>query len=224
MDRIRELVDEFRQTVLGRPGVLDTFLPPFIFVLIRLLLGFAYAVAAALILAIVVGALRLRRGQPVWFALAGVAGVGVAAFLSRSTGSEGGYYLPGILSGCATALVCLVSVIVRRPLVAWTSHLARRWPRDWYWHPRVRPAYAEVTLAWSLYFGLRTLLQASFYLQNSTLGLAVLNFVSGWPGTIVLLIASYLYGSWRLANLGGPSVEEFIAGSPPPWQGQRRGF
>ena len=224
MDRMRELVDEFRQTVLGRPGVLDAFLPPLIFVIVRLLLGFTYAVAAALILAVIVGVLRLRRGQPIWLALGGVSGVGVAALLSRSTGSEGGYYLPGIVSGGATAIACLLSVLLRRPLVAWTSYLVRRWPRDWYWHPQVRPAYAEVTLAWCIYFGLRALLQASFFLQNSNVELAVVNFALGWPGTILLLVASYLYGSWRLGTLGGPSVEEFIQGIQAPWQSQRRGF
>lgn len=224
MALLRELTDEFRQTVLGRPGVLDAILPPLIFILVRLLFGFTYAVTSAVILALIVGGLRLRRGQPAWFALGGVAGVGLAALISRTTGSEGGYYLPGILSGSVTALGSLVSVLLRRPLVAYTSHLARRWPLDWYWHPRVRPAYAEVTLAWSIYFILRTGLQASFFIQNSSLGLAVLNFTSGWPATILLLIASYLYGSWRLRKLGGPSVDEFIEGSPPPWESQGRGF
>jgi hypothetical protein len=38
------------------------------------------------------------------------------------------------------------------------------------------------------------------------------------------LIASYLYGTWRLRNLGGPSVEEFKSGAEPPWEGQQRGF
>jgi len=39
-----------------------------------------------------------------------------------------------------------------------------------------------------------------------------------------LLVISYLYGTWRLRHLKGPSVEEFKAGAEPPWTGQRRGF
>jgi hypothetical protein len=54
--------------------------------------------------------------------------------------------------------------------------------------------------------------------------LATLGLFTGWPGTVVLLILTYLYGTWRLARLGGPSVAEFHAGTPPPWTGQRRGF
>jgi hypothetical protein len=52
----------------------------------------------------------------------------------------------------------------------------------------------------------------------------VLNILLGWPATILLLVVSYLYGTWRLQNLSGPSVEEFEQGAKPPWDGQRRGF
>ena len=54
--------------------------------------------------------------------------------------------------------------------------------------------------------------------------LAVTNFITGWPATILLLVFTYLYGTWRLAQLQGPSVDEFKNNTPAPWQGQRRGF
>lgn len=54
--------------------------------------------------------------------------------------------------------------------------------------------------------------------------LALLNLLTGWPAIVLLLIVTYVYGIWRLQNLGGPSVEEFKAGAPPPWQGQKKGF
>jgi hypothetical protein len=59
---------------------------------------------------------------------------------------------------------------------------------------------------------------------NAVDELALVNTLTGWPATIALLVVSYLYGTWRLARLGGPSVEEFRDGAPTPWQGQRRGF
>lgn len=224
MERLRELGDEFRTVVLSQPGLVDAVLPPIVYLAVRALLGFGFAVAAALVLAVIVGLLRLRRSQPVWFALGGVAAVLLAALISRYTNSEAGYFLPGILSGGLTTIVCLVSVLVRRPLVAWTSYLARRWPLAWYWHPGVRPAYSEVTLTWAIFFALRSGLQYALYRQDSGLLLAVLNLISGWPATVVLLVVTYLYGTWRLRALGGPGVEEFKNDSPPPWQGQRRGF
>jgi hypothetical protein len=109
-------------------------------------------------------------------------------------------------------------------MVAWTSYLARRWPLDWYWHEKVRPAYTEVTLAWILFFALRLLWQVMLFQGQNVNQLAFVNALTGWPATAILLIVSYLYGTWRLARLGGPSVEEFQNGAPAPWQGQRRGF
>jgi len=50
------------------------------------------------------------------------------------------------------------------------------------------------------------------------------NLISGWPATILLLVISYIYGQNRLEALRGPSVEEFKKGTPPPWNGQQRGF
>lgn len=88
----------------------------------------------------------------------------------------------------------------------------------------MRPAYSQVTWLWVVFFSIRLVLQIVFFREADTGGLALLNVLTGWPATLVLLVASYLYGSWRLGNLGGPSVEEFKAGSPPPWTGQRRGF
>jgi hypothetical protein len=109
-------------------------------------------------------------------------------------------------------------------MVAWTSFITRRWPLEWYWHPRVRPAYSEVTIAWTLFFALRTLVQFSLFQQQAGGTLGVVQLLTGWPALIILLIASYLYGMWRLQNLQGPSVEEFKSGANPPWQGQKRGF
>jgi hypothetical protein len=123
-----------------------------------------------------------------------------------------------------TVLLALVSLLTHRPLAAWTSHLVRRWPRQWYWHARVRPAYSEVTLLWALYFALRLGLQLQLFRSASTGILALVNFILGWPGTAALLVVSYLYGTWRLRTLGGPSVDEFRNNQPPPWKSQRRGF
>jgi hypothetical protein len=134
------------------------------------------------------------------------------------------YYLPGIISGAVTALFCLLSVIIKRPLVAWTSYLTRRWSLGWYWHPKVIPAYSEVTLIWALFFALRTLIQFELFQLQAAGALGIVQMLSGWPALIILLIASYLCGMWRLQNLGGPSVKEFKTNKEPPWKSQKRGF
>ena len=221
--KARELLDEFR-TVAGKVGLLDTILPPILFLLLNGLAGFIAAMIGALGLSVLIAVLRLRRGQSLLYALAGMGSVGLAIALAYLVGSSEGYFLPGIVNGGLTIALALVSLLIRKPMVAWTSYIARRWPLDWYWHDHVRPAYTEVTLAWILFFALRLFWQVSLFQGQDVSQLALVNALTGWPATIILLIFSYLYGTWRLVKLGGPSVDEFRSQTPPPWIGQRRGF
>lgn len=224
MSRSSELVAELRQVVFKNRRWLDSLFPPLVFILVNAISGFEIALIGALSMAILIGSYRLVRRQPWSYALGGIGVVILAGLIARYIGGAEGYFLPGILSGALTTLLCMISIIIKRPLVAWTSYLTRRWPLDWYWHPRVRPAYSEVTLAWALFFTLRTYIQYGLFQRQAAGILGVVQLLTGWPVLIVLLIASYLYGIWRLNNLSGPSVEEFKAGLSPPWQGQKRGF
>jgi len=208
----------------GRGNLLDGILPPIVFVVVNALAGMRAAAWAALGLALIFGIIRLARRQPLGYALGGLGAVVVALAMVTVLDRAVGYFLPGMLSGGLTIVVCLVSALVRRPLVALTSYVARGWPLRWYWHPQVRPAYTEVSLAWAVFFGVRLLVQWLLFQSANSGVLGLANVLLGWPATIVLLVASYLYGTWRLGNLQGPSVEEFKAGVPSPWQGQQRGF
>lgn len=221
--KARELLEELR-AVLGKGGLLDTVLPPALFLVVNGVAGFNAAMIAALGAAAIIALLRLRRGQSLLYALGGLASVGIAIGLALLLGRSEGFFLPGILNGALMLALALVSLALRKPMVAWTSFLARRWPLEWYWHPRVRPAYTEVTMAWTAFFALRLGWQVTLFQGRAVERLALANALTGWPATLVLLILSYLYGTWRLGTLHGPSVEEFRSGAPAPWQGQRRGF
>jgi hypothetical protein len=223
-NKLRELLDELRIVFAGRNSFLDAILPPIIFLVINGLAGFQAAMWSALALSVAIAIVRVIRKQSLLHALAGVGSVAIAIGITWFLGKSEGFFLPGLISGSMTLLLTLVSLIIRRPMLAWTSYLARRWPLNWYWHPQVRPAYSEVTFAWAVFFAARLFLQFSLFENQNVNSLAVTNFVTGWPATILLLIVSYLYGTWRLAKLRGPSVDEFRNDTPAPWQGQRRGF
>jgi hypothetical protein len=222
-NKARELVEEFR-TVTGKVGLLDTILPPVLFLLLNNLAGFPVAMIGALVTSAFIAIFRITRQQSLLYALAGIASVGLAIAIALLMGRSEGYFLPGIVNGGITIALALVSVLIRKPMVAWTSYLARRWPLDWYWHAQVRPAYTEVTFAWILFIALRLLWQVALFQGNDVSQLVLFNALTGWPATILLLILSYLYGTWRLSKLGGPSVTEFRDKVPPPWVGQRQGF
>jgi hypothetical protein len=222
--KLREVWEELRGVLGGRGNLVDSILPPLVFVVANAVWGLGAAAFGALAVAVFFVVFRLLRGQRPIYAAGGIGAVALAVLLAWLLGRSEGYFLPGMLSGGLTVLACLASVVFRRPLVAWTSYVTRRWPLAWYWHPRVRPAYSEVTAAWAVFFALRLAVQWALFRGAAAGLLAIVQLLTGWPATIVLLVLSYLYGTWRLRHLHGPSVEEFSAGASPPWTGQRRGF
>jgi hypothetical protein len=222
--KLCELVQEFRTVFAGRSNLADSVIPPIVFLIANATLGLNYAVWGSLLISLLVCLYRLTKRQSFKHALGGLGGVVLAILAVRVFNREEAYSLPGIITGMLTAVICGTSVLVRRPLVAWTSHIVRRWPLGWYWHPKVRPAYSEVTIAWAIFFTAKLAVQILLFQEAQANTLAVVNVIMGWPATIVLLALSYMYRLWRLGHLQGPSAAEFEAGAEPPWSGQSRGF
>lgn len=218
---IREVWDELKS--IGGPAI-DAIIGPIVFVSANQLAGLTAAALAAGLVALSILVVRVVRGDPTRFAIGGLAGTGLAVGLALRSGRAEDYFLPGIISGAATSLAVLASVLVKRPLVAFTSWFARGWPLEWYWHPRVRPAYSTVAWLWVGFFGLRAWYQWTLASEGALVELALIRVATGWPGTVTLLVVSYLVGRRMLVRLGGPSVEEFASGAEPPWQGQQTGF
>jgi hypothetical protein len=225
MSKLKELQEEFKLVFSGRGlRLLDSFLPLLVFLIANPLVGLNLALWSALAVAALFAIYRIFRKESLVYSLGGLGGVLLAAVFVNLSGSESGFFLPGLISGGITVVLCIVTVAINRPIVAWTSFIARRWPLAWYWHPKVLPAYNEVTIAWAVAFSVRLALEYWLYQEDAVNALGATRVVLGWPFTVVLLVASYLYGLWRLDRLAGPSVEEFKAGKAPPWEGQKRGF
>lgn len=225
MGRLNELQEELRSVLSGRGArLLDSFLPPVVFLILNSLAGVDVALWGALAVAALFAVIRIARKENLAYALGGLGGTLLAAVFVKLSGSGSGYFLPGFVSGAVTVVLCVVSVAFNRPLVAWTSFITRRWTLAWYWHPQVLPAYNEVTILWAVAFAARLTFEFWLYQQDALGALGTARILLGWPFIIALLIVTYLYGLWRLGKLGGPSVDEFKAGKSPPWEGQKRGF
>ncbi len=224
MNKLRELYVEFRSVVAGRHKIMDSMLPPLTFVIVNALAGVDYALWSSLGIALAFTMWRLIKGQSVGYAMGGLGGVLAAIVIAKLLDRGEGYFIPALASGTLTLGVCLVSIIIKRPLVALTSHITRGWPLDWYWHPKVIAAYQEVTFLWTIFFALRLMVQIILFQDAESSFFAIVNVILGWPALILLLASSYLYGSWRLRRLQGPSIDEYHRGDPPPWMGQLRGF
>lgn len=225
MGKLQELGEELRGVLSGQGSrLLDSFFPPLVFLLLNSLSDVNVALWGAVGVSVVFAVYRLLRRENLTYALGGLGGTLLAALFVKLSGSGTGFFLPGFFSGAMTIILCVVSVAFNRPLVAWSSFIARRWSLDWYWHPKVLPAYNEVTILWAVAFSARLTFEFWLYQQEALGALGTVRILLGWPFIVLLLIVSYLYGLWRLDKLQGPSVEEFKAGKAPPWVGQKRGF
>ena len=225
MTKFQELLSELKFVLSGKGSQwIDSLLPLFVFLIVLPFLGNEIAIIIGVGIAIIFFIFRFVKRDSLVYTLGGLGSVILAWIFILLSGSDTGFVLPGLISGAVTIVICVVSVMFNRPLVAWTSYIARRWPLKWYWHPKVLPAYNEVTIAWAVLFTFRLVLKYYFFQQGAVEVASWLEIVLGWPFTIALLVLSYLYGRWRLNILNGPSVEEFKAGAEPPWEGQQRGF
>lgn len=223
-NKLSEIKGELQNIFTGNRNLLDSILPPLLFVLINEIIGFEAAMWSAFGLAIIFAIIRLLRGQSLISALGGIGGVLVAIVVAKWSGHNEGFFLPGIISNQVFILAIIISLLIGKPLIAVGSYFLRRWPLEWYWHQRVRPAYIEVSLLWLVFLSIRSVFQVTLYLNHAVDELAILTLITGAPATVTLLAISYLYGSWRLMQLGGPSVVEYQQDSSPPWNGQSRGF
>jgi hypothetical protein len=224
INKMNELLQEFRTVFSGRSNTLDTIIPPLLYALVNMLAGPLPAVLSAVVLATILTVLRLVRKQPWLYAVSGLFLTLLAAGLAWFTQNAASFFLPDLVTSGTLLAVALLSIWFKKPLAAWSSHLTRAWPKEWYWLPNIRPAYTEVTWMWAAFIAARLIAEYLLYQQGNVSLLGLANVLLGWPVTIVVLVMSYLYGTWRLTKLGGPSVEEFLSHQPAPWKGQKKGF
>jgi hypothetical protein len=225
MSKFKELQEEFNSVFSGKgAGLIDSFVPLLVFLVVNPLLEVDLALWGALVTAGAFAVYRIVQKESIVYSLGGIGGVLLSGLFVKLSGSEAGFFLPGLISGAIIVVLCVVTVVLNRPLVAWTSFITRRWPLDWYWHPKVLPAYNEVTIFWAISFSARLVIEYWFFQQGIVNALGAIRIFLGWPYIVILLVISYLYGMWRLGKLQGPGIEEFKAGKQPPWEGQKRGF
>ncbi len=224
INKMNELLQEFRTVFSGRTNTVDTIIPPLLYALVNMLAGPLPAALSALVLAAILTVLRLVRKQSWLYALSGLVLTLLAAGLAWYTQNAASFFLPDLITSGILLAAALLSIWSGKPLAAWSSHLTRAWPKEWYWLPNIRPAYTEVTWMWAAFIAARLIAEYLLYQQGNVSLLGWANVLLGWPVTIVVLVISYLYGIWRLTKLGGPSVEEFLSHQPAPWKGQKKGF
>ncbi len=189
--------------------LVDSVAPPLLFVGADALAGLQWAAALSLGFAVITLGWRVATGQRTVYAAAGVAGAGISVALAVLSGRAAVYFVPGIVGNAVFGVACVASILVRRPMIAYSSRMIYRWPWAWYLHDRVRPAYSEITWLWAVTYLAKAGLQSWLVERDAAGVLAFVRIATGLPALAVLLVATYAYVNWRLTTLGAPEVAQF---------------
>ncbi|HKL47315.1 MAG TPA: DUF3159 domain-containing protein [Candidatus Izemoplasmatales bacterium] len=217
-----DIISELKLVLAGKS--LDILLPPILFLLLNNLWSLPAAIIGSTILGFVFLAKRILHKENILYAVGGIIGIILANISIYINNNTANFFLPDLISTFSLIILTMITLIIKKPLAIWVSHITRGWDLKWFYRKDVLPAYREVTIFWLLFFILRFSMELYLYLNSTLEELVLFNVILGFPVFIGVLTFSYIYGITRLRNLGGPGIDEFKNQSPPPWKGQRKGF
>lgn len=179
----------------GPLGIAESALPSVAFVATYTISG--QDTRAALVVAVALGVVfavaRIVRGKTVQFALSGLAGLALSAYVVSRTGKAEDFFLPGLLANAGYALAYLVSILVRWPLLGIIVATLRGQKMDWRQDPVQLRAYSRASWIWVALFSLRLAVQLPLYLAGAPTALGVARIAMGVP-----LFAVGIWLSWLI--------------------------
>ncbi len=176
----------------GISGLIYSSVPVLIFVPVSSLFGLTAAIIAALAVAALILAWRLVRRESAQPAISGFMGVGICALIAYLMGESKGYFLYGIWMSLFWAVVFLVSVLIRRPIVGYIWSWVNGHDRSWRGVRRAVLVFDVATITWVLVFASRFVVQRHLYNADETGWLGFARITMGWPLTAVAALATYL--------------------------------
>jgi len=188
--------DRFRPGQALTPGAfLDAGIPLALFTVVYAAAGrdLGLSLWIAVGSGVALAAIRLLRREPLQNVVAGLVGLGLAAFLAARTGRAEDVFLPGLVINVGYGMAYLVSIIVRWPLLGVFVGLVTGQGMSWRDDPVLLRAYTKASALWVVMFALRLAVQVPLYLAgDDRLGwLAGARLVMSWP---LFLLVAYL--SW----------------------------
>lgn len=185
----------FSEALGGPLGMVESALPPAAFVAAYTIAGQETepAVIVAVAIAILLSIARLARRQTVQFALSGLFGIAIAAFVVSRTGKAEDFFLPGLLLSIAYGGGLLLSIAFRWPIAGVALGAISREGMGWRRDPAKVKLYNRITFVFVLVFALRLAVQLPLYFAGAVVVLGTMKVVMGLP-----LFAAAVWVSWML--------------------------
>jgi hypothetical protein len=201
----------------GPLGVAESALPAAAYVLTYTVSGqdTTVALVVAVGLGAIFGVARLLRRQTVQFALAGLGGLALSAYVVSRTGRAEDFFLPGLLANAGYAGAYLISILVRWPLLGVIVAALRGGDMGWRKDPEQVRAYSRASWVWVGLFSLRLAVQLPLYLAGALTALGAARIAMGIPLFAVGIWLSWLILRPRLTAEATPGKPRFLPPKAP---------
>jgi hypothetical protein len=206
-------VEEFVRYQLGKSlggtrGMVESALPFVAFTIAWVISRQLYpAVGAAVGTALVLTTIRLLQRQSIRYVLQAVIPTAIAVLIATRTGRAQDIFLPGILYNGALAVLSLLTVAIRRPLVGFVIGAAVGEPTSWAKDRGLVRMTSKLTLVLAVPYITRFVVQLPLFLAGHVVLLGVAKVVLGWP----LLIAALAVMGFMLSKGKTPMEDSPLA-------------
>jgi Protein of unknown function (DUF3159) len=201
---------QLSQSLGGARGMIESALPFVAFTVAwvisrQLYAALAVAVGTALLLALI----RIVQRQSIKYVMQAVIPTAIAVLIATRTGRAQDVFLPGILYNGILAVLSVVTVAIRKPLVGFIIGAAVGDPTGWTKDRGLVRMTSKLTLVLAVPYVTRFVIQLPLFLAGEVVLLGIAKVVLGWP----MLIAALTVIGLMLSKGRTPMEDSALAGS-----------
>jgi hypothetical protein len=190
----------------GARGMIESALPFVAFTIAWLVGRQLYpSLAAAVGVAVILAIIRLVQRQSVKFVVQAVIPTAIAALVATRTGRAEDIFLPGILYNGSLAVLSVITIAIRWPLVGFIIGAAIGDPTSWAKDRGLVRMTSKLTAVLAVPYVARFVIQLPLYLSGQVVLLGIAKVALGWP----LLIAA-LFVMGLMLSKGRTPMEDSI--------------
>jgi Protein of unknown function (DUF3159) len=201
---------QLSQSLGGARGMIESALPFIAFTVVWVVTRQLYpSVGAAIGVALLLGVIRLIQRQSIKYVVQAVIPTAIAVLIATRTGRAQDVFLPGILYNGALAVLSIVTVAIRKPLVGFIIGAAVGDPTGWTKDRGLVKMTSKLTLVLAVPYVTRFVIQFPLFLAGQVVLLGIAKVILGWP----LLIAALTVMGLMLSKGRTPMEDSALASS-----------
>ena len=201
---------QLSQSLGGARGMIESALPFIAFTIAWVISRQLYpALAAAVGTALLLALIRLIQRQSIKYVMQAVIPTAIAVLIATHTGRAQDVFLPGILYNGALAVLSLVTVAIRKPLVGFVIGAAVGDTTGWTKDRGLVKMTSKLTLVLAVPYVTRFVIQLPLFLADQVVLLGIAKVVLGWP----MLIAALTVIGLMLSKGRTPMEDSALASS-----------